>query len=162
MNTMHTHTTKPLGMKMSMEKILLGKNPSIGATVLFMIALICVITLKTLDAFFVFRLPEMGTLRFIALTTASTLLAFAVFFLIVYQGLKLSKTIANPKKVARQMAGIFAFIILLADLSKITYLSIPDNAIVRLLLLITFYLFVGIYLLAALVMDKNNFRQPEI
>ena len=155
MNT--THTTKPF----IMEKILLGKNPSIGAMVLTMIMLICLITFKTLDAFFVFRLPETGLFRFVALTAASVLIASAVFFLLIYQGLKLSQSIANPKKVAWQMACIFALIILLADLSKIIYLSIPDNAIERLLLLIVFYLFVGIYFLATLIMDKNNFRQPE-
>ena len=49
---------------------------------------------------------------------------------------------------------------IVVGLSKIAYLTIPDNAIVRLLLLIAFYLFVGIYFLLGIWAEKN-FRQPE-
>lgn len=58
------------------------------------------------------------------------------------------------------MAVIWAFVEIIVGVSKMAYLTIPDNAIVRLLLLIAFYLFVGIYFLLGIWAEKN-FRQPE-
>ena len=56
-------------------------------------------------------------------------------------------------------ALFFTLITLVLDLSERIYLTIPNDAMVHLLLLIAFYLLIVMYFLAALVIRKNF---PEI
>lgn len=159
MDTTHnTHTTQSVP---NAQKILLGKNPN--ATIMtFAIWLITfMVSIKTIDTFFAFRLPETGLFSFFMIRALSILISSGVFFLIAWYGMKSVKTkIINPKKMAFNMAVILAFVEIGAGFGKMAYLTIPDNAIVRLLLLIAFYLFVGICFLLGIWAEKN-FRQPE-
>lgn len=154
----NTHTTQSVP---NAQKILLGKNPN-ASIMFFAIWLITfMVSIKTIDTFFAFRLPETGLFSFVIIRALSILISSGIFFLIAWYGVKSVKTkIINPKKIAFNMAVILAFVEIIVGLSKMAYLTIPDNAIVRLLLLIAFYLFVGIYFLLGIWAEKN-FRQPE-
>lgn len=57
--------------------------------------------------------------------------------------------------MALELAFVVMFCELIMVLSKIIHLNIPENAIERLLLLIAFDLFIGIYFLVAWLMKKN-------
>lgn len=159
MDTTHnTHTTQSVP---NAQKILLGKNPQASIITFAIFFITCMVSIKTIDTFFAFRLPETGLFSFVIIRALSILISSGIFFLIVWYGVKSVKTkIINPQKIAFNMAIIFAFVEVVTGLSKIAYLTIPDNAIVRLLLLIAFYLFVGIYFLLGIWAEKN-FRQPE-
>ncbi|MBR0128195.1 MAG: hypothetical protein IJM09_00090 [Neisseriaceae bacterium] len=158
MNATNTHTTKSVP---NAPKILLGKNPQASIMTFAIFFITCMVSIKTIDTFFAFRLPETGLFSFVIIRSLSILISSGIFFLIVWYGVKSVKTkIINPKKIAFNMAIIFAFVEIIVGLSKMAYLTIPDNAIVRLLLLIAFYLFVGIYFLLGIWAEKN-FRQPE-
>lgn len=157
-STHNTHTTQSVP---NAQKILLGKNPQATIMTFAIFFITCMVSIKTIDTFFAFRLPETGLFSFVIIRALSILISSGIFFLIVWYGVKSVKTkIINPKKIAFNMAIIFAFVEVVTGLSKIAYLTIPDNAIVRLLLLIAFYLFVGIYFLLGIWAEKN-FRQPE-
>ncbi|MBR7002257.1 MAG: hypothetical protein IKI11_06340 [Neisseriaceae bacterium] len=153
----NTHTTKSVP---NAQKILLGKNPQATIMTFAIFFITCMVSIKTIDIFFAFRLPETDLFSFFMIRALSVLISSGIFFLIAWYGLKLSNTITNPKKMAFNMAVILAFVEICGGVSKMAYLTIPDNAIVRLLLLIAFYLFVGIYFLLGIWAEKN-FRQPE-
>ena len=158
MNATNTHTTKSVP---NAPKILLGKNPQATIMTFAIFFITCMVSIKIIDTFFAFRLPETGLFSFVIIRALSILISSGIFFLIVWYGVKSVKTkIINPKKIAFNMAVILAFVEIVVGLSKMAYLTIPDNAIVRLLLLIAFYLFVGIYFLLGIWAEKN-FRQPE-
>ena len=133
-----------------MTHVLLGKN--LFDILMFM--LMVLVSGQTLKNFFVFRLPEMGGFHFIVSTSLSISIGFAICFLMVWQGLKKSQNL-NPKKVALELAFVVMFCELIMVLSKIIYLNVPENAIERLLLLIAFDLFIGIYFLVTWLMRKN-------
>lgn len=157
-STHNTHTTQSVP---NAPKILLGKNPQASIMTFAIFFITCMVSIKTMDTFFAFRLPETGLFSFVIIRALSILISSGIFFLIVWYGVKSVKTkIINPKKIAFNMAIILAFVEIVVGVSKIAYLTIPDNAIVRLLLLIAFYLFVGIYFLLGIWAEKN-FRQPE-
>lgn len=133
-----------------MTHVLLGKN--LFDMLVFMLMIL--VSGQTLKNFFVFRLPEMSVFHFIAGTSLAISIGFAICFLLMWQGLKKSQNL-NPKKVALEIAFVVMFCELIMVLSKIIYLNIPENAIERLLLLIAFDLFIGIYFLVAGLMKKN-------
>lgn len=153
--TMNTTNNRPLT---NMKQIFLGKNPSQTLFDALILAIAFMLSFKTLGAFFEFRLPE-NQFYYLIKMAVSTLIAFVACFFISWYGLRLSKTISNPKKVALFYALFFTLITVGLDLSERIYLTIPDDAMVRLLLLIAFYLLIVMYFLAALVIRKNF---PEI
>ncbi|MBQ9683733.1 MAG: hypothetical protein IJV35_10765 [Neisseriaceae bacterium] len=158
MNATNTHTTKSVP---NAPKILLGKNLQASIMTFAIFFITCMVSIKTIDTFFAFRLPETGLFSFVIIRALSILISSGIFFLIVWYGVKSVKTkIINPKKIALNMAVILAFVEIVVGVSKMAYLTIPNHAIVRLLLLIAFYLFVGIYFLLGIWAEKN-FRQPE-
>ena len=132
-----------------------SKNPSQTLFDAFIFVMAMMISFKTLGAFFEFRLPE-NQFYYLIKMAVSTLIAFVACFFISWYGLRLSKTIGNPKKVALFYALFFTLITVGLDLSERIYLTIPDDAMVRLLLLIAFYLLIVMYFLAALVIKVNS------
>ena len=139
-------------------EIFLGKKPQQTLAAMFVAVIVMMLSFQILGAFFKFDLTAQGySVPYFGLMTAFSVgISSVAFYALIRYALRLSTTISNPKKTALDLSVFFGLIILAIDLSKAITFTIPEDAVVRLLLLVSLYLFAIFYLLFGLLMERLN------